>query len=1291
MSLELNLRFADAGHVLVSFDGEESGSLPFASPFTARDRQDLIWYLEMYGAHSLGDPDDAEAARIAARLAALGRELFDAVFRGPALRLFQRFQDGDDDARLLTVSAEQAEILAHPWELMHDSAPGGVHLFLETPRISIRRRLPGATGGRRPFRVTPKERLRLLFVVSRPEGAGFIDPRAEARAVLDAIGEHAPGRIVCELLRPATLDALVDRLEDGDRPAVDILHFDGHGVFDPRGGLPSAAAAKDRRLAPADEVLRASTAGAGESPNTGYLLFENAAGGIDFVPAGKLGDNLHQHKVALVVLSACQSAALGEALGKENSGDGDPSERAMGSVAARLTAAGLPAVLAMTHSVLAATTRALFGEMYKDLARHRGIGEALDNARRHLANHPEKFEVQRGPQRGWLRLQDWFVPALYESGADLPLLQKSAVGAAEPAAAPAARSNLPRAPEAGFYGRRRELWQIETWLAGPTRRLTLAGFGGQGKTALALEAGRWLLRTGMFDAAVFVDYSRIQSADALGVAVSEVGSVLGESFPDAAAARGALAHTPTLVILDNLEALAAEPLAELLEAAVGWSAAGGSRLLLTTRQADLGHAAYRNEGTRVHRRIQLAGLGSRKSPNDALQWFGELMKLPPATRLPAPRRDELIELFAKVSFHPLSLRVLAQQAKTRAPAELGERLEQLLSQPASTDASDATRPELVASLQLSFDRLDPAARTRLPRLGVFQGGAMEFMLLRITGIPETEWSTLRRQLEAAALIEAEEISGVTVPFLRFHPTLSPMLWAQLGSAARSELAGAHRSEYKALAIYLYEKDLSSPHQARAIVRRELANLIQCAHQAWREGDEDAVEVNDRLISFLNDFGLRRESALLASLAGASAGEEGARSWYLAESNRGEQIRAAGRPQEATEVFQNILAHLPEALQPERIATLHRLGRCLTGSGRPDQAETSFRRALAEVAALATDWAQRERGGVLTDLGDALRDQGRYAEARGAYDEALGVYRELADLRSEAVALAQLGGLAMAEGDLAAASGRYESALTLFQQLSEPAHEAVIWHQMGRMFEASEQWAEAERHHREAARIREDLGLLGVAAGSWNQLAIVNERAGKPAAAAVWYGKVIEVADRLGDVWLKARALGNLADLLANQDGDLAEARRLGEEAVHILEGLDPSAAEIWKGYGLLARISHREGDQPRASRYRRLAREARRAFAGTRQSLRRHGALIIGTVVATVDPRAPEALAPSLAALEQNGWADLVAAVRRILAGERDLDRLEESLDVEDSMIVEAILAGIADSDSLADLQPPNG
>ena len=749
MSTELNLRFPDANHVIVrhGLDDEGSAQLPFAIPLFEKDLRDIQWYVETYGAHSLGDPDDSEAKRIEAQLPAWGKALFKSVFSEPeALRRFNSFQDAERESRLLTISAEHPAILALPWELLHDSsAQDGTFLIHEMPSISIRRRVGGATGGHQPLKPEPKDVLRLLFVIRRPEGAGFLDPRADSGPVLDAIDQHAPGRVICEFLRPPTLDALNDRLNDSTKPPVDILHFDGHGVFDRQGNLPNrAAAAQVIRLDRLEQILRdkrVEVPGDSECPaNMGYLLFENSDGKADFVSAKKLGANLHRHKVALVILSACQSAAVG---GEEKMENGQP-DRPMGSVAVSLTATGIPSVLAMTHSVLVYTTKALFGEFYKEVARHKGIGEALDNARRYLANHPEKYEVQRGPNRVALKLYDWFLPALYQQGSDLSLLKPATAGRTAPSASEGAsaaiRSNLPKAPEAGFFGRKRKLWEIERWFVGSTRRITLTGFGGQGKTALALEAGRWLTRTGLFQAAVFVDYSRMQTRDAVAVAVSNLGSVLGERLIDPAAATAALAKTPTLVILDNLEALEAESLRALLDTAAPWSEAGGSRLLCTTRRPDFGHADYRIEGTFVHRRMPLDGLGSKEAPDDALEWFSSLTKLPPAPITPPPAREALINLFESVKFHTLSIRVLAQQLKTRRIAEVGERLGELLAQPRDGPSQDApatanedTPAGLMASIELSLDKLDAASRQVLPRLGVFQGGAFEDDLIAITG------------------------------------------------------------------------------------------------------------------------------------------------------------------------------------------------------------------------------------------------------------------------------------------------------------------------------------------------------------------------------------------------------------------------------------------------------------------------------------------------------------------------------------------------------------------------------
>ena len=1443
MSTELNLRFPDDKHVIVRLGPDDEGStkLPFTNPIADKDLRDIQWYIETYGAHSLGDPDDTEAARIKELLPAWGKKLFDAVFtQREAQRRFNSFQDAEGDSRLLTVSAEHPAILALPWELLHDSdSPEGTFLFHEKPSISIRRRVAGADKGRKTYKPDPKDSLHLLFAVSRPDSAGFLDPRADSQPVLDAIDAHAPGRVTCEFLRPATLDALLDRLNDTTKPPVDILHFDGHGVFDRHGNLPNRVAAADAaRIGRLEEILRDKRAEVPDDPNcppnTGYLLFEKPNGQPDFVSADKLGANLHRHKVALVILSACQSAAIG---GEQKKEDGQP-DRPMGSVAARLTATGIPSVLAMTHSVLVHTTRALFGEFYKELARHKGIGEALDQARRHLANHPEKYEVprydeKRGPYRKTLELHDWFLPALYQQGADVALLktlaQPAAVGqtfvsagsgdfpvartdaglespanrqAGKPALQPAGpiriRSNLPKPPEAGFFGRRRDLWHLERWFAAKTRRVTITGFGGQGKTALAQEAGRWLTRTGLFQAAVFVDYSRVQSLDAVAVAKNEIGRVLDQTFLDAAAATAALAQTPTLVILDNLEALAPEPLRALLDAAAAWSEAGGSRVLCTTRRPEFGHAAYRVEGTLEHQRIVLDGLATKESPDNALEWFAALMKLPPAPTVPTPAREALIALFDRVKFHPLSIRVLAAQLKSQRIAALGERLEQLLPEKSGMPAAKSeignrqsamedTPAGLLASLQLSIERLDDAARQVLPRLGVFQGGAMEDGLTAITGLGEVAgsreriqamlavlesgdprqflraaglnipdgvelppeardlikpdqlrqqaaqfremlanmpaspqanlWPALRRQLEAAALIEAENLPGVGVPFLRFHPTLAPMLWAQLDADDRTRLSAAHRQRYHALSGYLYQQDQRNPHQARAIAWRELPNLLHAVHAALDAGDPDAGDFANNVNLFLGYFGLKQEAERLTQEAQAAAGAAGSRAWFLAQSNRGEQLLEAGQVAEAAQVFQEILKQLGDKPSYERAVTLGRLGRCFRAGGRPDLAAQSASQAIAVCDKLEpSNNVKRQRGLLLTDKADALRQQGKFAEARQAYQAGLEVDEELNDLRGQGVTLGQLGTLAMREGNLPEAADRYRTALALFQQLREPASEAVVWHQLGRVFEEAQQWDEAERHYRESARIKEENGIISGPNGAtttWNQLANVGILAGKPDAAELWYRKAIEAMQRETSGDRGAKALSNLADLLRTQPGRLAEARQLAEEALTIMQTLDPGAAEIWKTYNLLAQIAEQEAARSgglasaanlaspgqnlaavarpplrSAREYRRLAREAQRNFAGTGHQLRRHVQLILGTVMAVQNAKQRQQMEQALPGLEQHGWTNLVAAIRRILAGERNTDDLCASLDSEDSMIVETILHGLADPSTLSALLP---
>ncbi|MEZ4617469.1 MAG: tetratricopeptide repeat protein [Caldilineaceae bacterium] len=1108
--------------------------------------------------------------------------------------------------------------------------------------------------------------------------------------MLDAIAAHAPGRVTCEFLRPATLNALVARLDDQDKAPVDILHFDGHGTFhkvtaDEAAANPTlygrglqSEIQRERQVRRADdEGTNGESRVGAESGEVrmGFLLFENDDRSRRLVTAEELSANLFRANVGLVVLSACQTATLDT--------EGDP----MASVAGKLTTTGIPAILAMTHAVLVPTTEALFGQFYGGLARGRTVARALDDARAYLDNNPEKYAVQRGETRHTLRLRDWFVPALYQGGNDTPLL--TAAATPPPPATP--RHNLRDPHEAGFFGRRRELWEIECWYTDGTRRISLTGFGGQGKTELAREAGAWLLRTGMFAAVVFVDYAQTQGADALAIAVSTVGAVLGESLIDANAVTAALTATPTLVILDNLETVAPDPLHELLSAAVAWSTAGGSRLLLTSRSPDFNHPDYRVAGTTRHRRLPLTGLGSAAHPDDALDWFTQLYGLPPAPTVRPPKRAELIRLFDRTAFHPLSIAVLAQQLKNERADRIDQRLATILATEAPPGlVAEGMPASLIASLQLSLERLSAEERDAVRSLGVFQGGAFEDDLLEITELDETQWPALRAQLEAAALIETEQVPDVRYPFLRFHPTLAPLLWAQLTQEEQTVLTTAHCRRYYALAGYLYHEDNKNPQFARAIARRELPNLRHAVDAALAAADEDAVDFVDSVNKFLDYFGLNRDAAALTARAEAIAGAVGSDAWFLAQSNRGEQLLAAGRIAEAATIFTTILQQLGETPSYQRVVTLGHLGRCYSNGGRPDLAAAQYRVGIAVTEQLEqNDGVKRQRGILHTDLANVLADQGDFGAARENYEQSLALIREIDDGRSEGAILGQLGTLAMREGNLTEAVTRYHAALVLFHQLHEPAMESVSRYQIGRALAKAKQWEQAETHYREAARLDEKLGNLAGAAQTWNQLAIVNKNVGKPAAAEAWYRKAIEAGRQLQDRGGLSKRLSNLANLLQSQTGRLAEARQLAEEALAIKQTLDPGAVEIWTTYNILAQIAEREGQRAQALIYRRQARAAKRNYAGTLYEMRRYGELIAAVVqLVQGDGAARGTVDGYLAAMRQNEELKLMAnALEQLLGGERDADRLCDGLHYDPAMLIETILAALADPAVLEKLQ----
>lgn len=208
---------------LIRLDGSISGGQPqpFAFQLSSNDYTDLRWYLEEFMDLPIGG-SVVRANRIEQSLSQWGRDLYKAVFDNGDHRDLIRDLMNSEPPRLLTIATSNGDILRLPWELMADERGA-----LTRHDVSIRRQLE-TVKQHLVYRVGSP--LRVLLIVSRPDDAGFIDPRHSTRAMLEAL-KSLQDNVTVEFCRPPTLTRLEEMLAESNG-AYDIVHFDGHGNYD---------------------------------------------------------------------------------------------------------------------------------------------------------------------------------------------------------------------------------------------------------------------------------------------------------------------------------------------------------------------------------------------------------------------------------------------------------------------------------------------------------------------------------------------------------------------------------------------------------------------------------------------------------------------------------------------------------------------------------------------------------------------------------------------------------------------------------------------------------------------------------------------------------------------------------------------------------------------------------------------------------------------------------------------------------------------------------------------------
>ncbi len=506
---------------------QESPIFPFTAPIGLLEEGDLKWYLESYYHWPVGLFKE-RAERIEQNFPKIGSQLLASFSQDDAAQailqtwLTSEAQDlrfilsvyPDNSPASLTASSR---LLAFPWELLSYQ---NQYLLAHQPDIRIHRMIGQAS---KTNYTAQNNKLRILAISPRPIAAGYIDHRVSLLPLLDAV-EALGTQVELARITFASFEALQAELKQAQNEAnpFHILHFDGHGVFH-------------------------------ESTGKGALIFEHKddkhkslAESFSAIYADQLADLLKQYTIPLVFLEACQTAQS----------DTDPNA----SVAAALLQAGVSSVIAMSYSVLVETAKRFVEAFYQQIAQGKTIGTAVLHGQQALMKDSSRINIVGA---GQLHLQDWFVPVLYQYH-DQPLLAQSLQNQQQKPDQ-SKWSGLKDTPSYGFVGRSPELLQLERLLIQQPYAV-IRGLGGIGKTTIAAELARWLLRIRRFDRCAFVsleEYSHDRAVlDELGkqlvgkhYSVAEYGDDLDKAMQPI---QRVLENERCLLVMDNMQSLLAD-------------------------------------------------------------------------------------------------------------------------------------------------------------------------------------------------------------------------------------------------------------------------------------------------------------------------------------------------------------------------------------------------------------------------------------------------------------------------------------------------------------------------------------------------------------------------------------------------------------------------------------------------------------------------------------------------------------------------------------------------------------
>ncbi len=635
----------------------------------------------------------------------------------------------------------------------------------------------------------------------------------------------------------------------------------------------------------------------------------------------------------------------------------------------------------------------------------------------------------------------------------------------------ALRSNLP-IYSTSFVGRNRELPELCEMLNQPdTRLLTVIGFGGMGKTRLALQLAE-RCSSAFVDGAWWVALDEVWTGEAMIARIAYHVGLQVQPEPKLKEQLLAFLHPRRLLlVLDNVEQVegAAQVISELLKSAPH------IKCVVTSRRAlDL-------QIERVREVLPMP-------VSDATHLFVDRACAQMQFQLSGDNADDVTELCHRMEGIPLAIELAASRATTLSPREILQRLDERVQvlQSNSPDLPPRQRA-LNAAMDWSHSLLLPTEQDLFAQLSVFTGG---FSL--------DDAEAVCRQLGSTPDAPAPSIwEGVAS--LRAHSLLRSEIVPQTQQTRYFML--------EALRDYAHQKLQQNGQKANEITVRHVAYFLQCAQErvALLRGPSAHRAVAELEASFDNiraaaDWSglhgatlehVRLSLALGTFLQCRGFGHEALRR-LKAGQNRLQELISTAETQDASsnreysrlegalrreiagahlDHFQWPQARIEATLAREKFESasdLRGIAQAVNLLGLCDKAEGNNAAAREKFAQAQEMFvAQNDRIGeaiALNNLGIAeFSDKNSDLENAFLYwQKALMIHRDLNDQRGVAQVLTNLGALAQERGNAEEAWSFFAEALRWERELH---HSVGVARSLSNLGEIAEMQHELERAHR----------------------------------------------------------------------------------------------------------------------------------------------------------------------------------------------------------------------------------